>query len=239
MGRVNSAPAVPLLDTYQTRQRKGAMFLDPNANFDAQGQWPQDQGYFNQVPQSPAQYMGMQSIPGQGMVQYVPVMVPSPTGSPYLGPMQAPTLIHELQQRQQLGVEQRQLHRISQYTSQTPYPPNRYSQMPVSRPQSIYPDTRRSVYDSKSIYSNSSQQPTARPKLPSTNPVHRMSIMSNSSSGRYRASTYAGTGLGASNQSRRVSPMSLDDDADAGWESLRRKKEEMQARRMTRLQTAA
>lgn len=219
------------------------MFLDPNAPVEPQSQWmQQDQGYFNQVPVPPipAQFMGMQSVPGQGMVQYVPVMVPSPSGSPSLGPMQPPTLIHELHQRQQIGLEQRQLHRTSQYTSQPSYPNNRYSQMPVTRPQSIYPDARRSVYDQKSIYSNSSQQPTARPKLPSSNPAHRMSVMSNSSSARYRASTYAGTGLGVTSQSRRVSPSSLmDDDADGGWESLRRKKEEMQMRRMTRLQTAA
>jgi hypothetical protein len=63
--------------------------------------------------------------------------------------------------------------------------------------------------------------------------------MSNAQPGRYRASTYGGTGLG-------VSPKPLDprtvvstDDEDGGWEALRRKKEEMQARRMTRMQTAA
>ena len=251
--RANSTPSVPtLLDSYQTRQRKGAMFLDPN--IEVPGQIiSQEQPYFNQVP---AQYemMGMQAVPGhQGMIQYVPVMVTPPLGSPNLGPVQPPTLIQELHDRQQLGAQQRLLHRSSQFNLQHPqYPQQQQPQFqqfipshpslptPLSRPQSIYADPRRSFYDQKSIYSSSSQQPTARPKLPSTNPAHRFSSASNPTAnpGRYRASTYAGAGLGVTNPDRRVSPTNVDDD-DAGWESLRRKKEEMQARRMSRMQTAA
>jgi len=247
--RANSTPAVPtLLDSYQTRQRKGAMFLDPN--IEVPGQIiPQEQSYFNPH----YEMMGMQAVPGhQGMIQYVPVMVTPPLGSPNLGSVQPPTLMRELHDRQQFGAQQRLHNRSSQYNLQHPqYPPQQQQfqqfishplpSTPLSRPQSIYADPRRSFYDQKSIYSSSSQQPTARPKLPSTNPAHRFSSASNPTAnpGRYRASTYAGAGLGVTNPDhRRVSPTNVDDD-DAGWESLRRKKEEMQARRMSRMQTAA
>ena len=250
--RTNSTPAVPtLLDSYQTRQRKGAMFLDPNIEVPGQVM-PHDQSYFSQVP-SRYEMMGMQPVPGQGMIQYVPVMVAPPLGSPGLGPPQPPTLMQELHDRQQFVAQQRLLHRSSQLNLQHPqYPQTKQQQIqqfmasnpfppiPLSRPQSIYADPRRSFYDQKSIYSSSSQQPTARPKLPSANPVHRFSSASNPTSnpGRYRASTYAGAGLEGTNSSRGVSSANVDND-DAGWESLRRKKEEMQARRMSRMQTAA
>ena len=252
--RANSTPAVPtLLDSYQTRQRKGAMFLDPNIEIPGQV-IPQEQSYFNQVP-GHYEMMGMQAVPGhQGMIQYVPVMVTPPLGSPNLGSNHPQTLMQELHDRQQFVAQQRLMHRSSQFNLQHPQqfpqqqqqisqfiPSHSLPQTPLSRPQSIYADPRRSFYDQKSIYSSSSQQPTARPKLPSTNPAHRFSSASNPAAnpGRYRASTYAGDGLGVTNSDhRRVSPTNVDDE-DAGWESLRRKKEEMQARRMSRMQTAA
>ena len=266
-GRANSTPTVPLLESYQTRQRKGALFLDPNQQaIEMSNQMmPQDQSYFNR-PTSQYEIMGMQPVPGQGMIQYVPVVVTQPlASSPSLPQMQPPTLMQELYERQQIGVQQRQMTaaRISQYALQYPPPPMTPQQpmmsqqammsqqslvshhplhpTPISRPQSVYHDPRRSIYDQKSIYSSTSQQPTARPKLPSSNPAHRHSSIPNSvAPGRYRASTYGGAGLGVSQSTDRVvSPPSPDNDDDAGWESLRRKKEEMQARRMSRMQTAA
>ena len=157
-------------------------------------------------------------------------------GSPQLTPMQAPTLMQELQGRQQYGMQQHQ--RMSQLPPQPPpqmRPVQKFPQVMPSRPQSIYPTSRQLVYDQKSLYSLSSQQPTARPKLPSTNPAYRLSTMSSNSSqpGRYRASTYDTSTLGVTPQLR----ISASDD-DEGWEGLRRKKEQMQARRMTRLQAA-
>lgn len=188
--------------------------------------------------------MGMQPIHNQGVIQYVPVMVSppigspmgSPAGSPILTPMQPPTLMHEMQNRQQYGTQQRQ--RMSQYAPQVPphvHPAQRFPQGIQSRPQSFYPTSRQSVYDQKSLYSLSSQQPTPRPKLPSTNPAYRLSSISsnNSQPGRYRASTYGNSTLGVTPKL----PVSASDD-DEGWEALKRKKEQMQARRMTRLQAA-
>ena len=244
-GRSNSSPAIPLLDSYQTRQRKGALFLDPNQPVETPNQMmAPDQSYFNRPP-TQYEMMGMQPVHGQGMIQYVPVVVTPPLGSPSLPPMHPQTLMQELYDRQQLAVQQRQMNRMSQYALQYPQQPlvsnHPLPQASISRPQSIYQDPRRSFYDQKSIYSTSSQQPTARPKLPSTDPAHRPSSMSNSGvqPGRYRASTYGGAGLGVSQSTdHHVSPTPPDDD-DAGWESLRRKKEEMQARRMSRMQTAA
>ena len=147
--------------------------------------------------------IGMQPIHNQ-TIQYVPVMVSppigspmgSPAGSPILTPMQPPTLMHEMQNRQQYGTQQRQ--RMSQYAPQVPqhvHPAQRFPQGIQSRPQSFYPNSRQSVYDQKSLYSLSSQQPTPRPKLPSTNPAYRLSSISsnNSQPGRYRASTYGNT----------------------------------------------
>lgn len=243
-GRTASAPAVPLLDTYRTRQRKGASYMGPNVSFDSRPQiMGNEQSYFSQVP---GQYdmMGMQPIHNQGLIQYVPVMVSphigspigSPMGSPQLTPMQQPTLMHELQGRQQYGMQQHQ--RMSQYAPQPPphiHPVQRFPQGMQSRPQSIYPTSRQSVYDQRSIFSLSSQQPTPRPKLPSTNPAYRLSTVSSNSSqpGRYRASIYDTSGLGVKPQLR----MSASED-DEGWEGLKRKKEQMQARRMTRLQAA-
>lgn len=248
---INSPPPVPLLDSYHTRQRKGAMFVDSNAAMvdTPIPMVPQDQSYFNQRPASQYEVIGMQPVPGQGMIQYVPVVVNPALGSPNVAPMQPPTLMHELIDRQ-YGA-QRQLSRMSQYIPQyqqtpvitppLPPPPPPPPQISVARPLSIYQDPRRSIYDQKSIYSSTSQQPTARPKLPSNNPAYRTSTASNSNarrSGRYRASTYAGSGLGAQGTDPHASPTAPDED-DAGWESLRRKKEEMQARRMSRMQTAA
>jgi hypothetical protein len=150
--------------------------------------------------------------------------------------MQPPTLMHELQSRQQYGMQQRQ--RMSQYPLQPPpqvHPSQRFSRSLSSRPQSIYPTSRQSVYDQKSLFSLSSQQPTPRPKLPSANPAYRFSTMSSNSSqpGRYRVSTYGGGGLGVTPQLQ----ISTSDE-DEGWEALKRKKEQMQARRMTRLKAA-
>ena len=266
-GRANSSPTVPLLDSYQTRERKGALFIDPSQQtMEMSNQMmPQDQSYFNR-PTSQYQMLGMQPVPGQGMIQYVPVVVTPPLASSHSLPqMQPATLMQELYDRQQNAAQQRQIvtARVSQYAIQYPQPPmipqqpmmSQQAMMsqqslisqhplppnPISRPQSIYHDPRRSFYDQKSIYSFSSQQPTARPKLPSSNPAHRLSTMSNSAApGRYRASTYAGSDLGVSpSTDRLVAPTSPETDDDAGWESLRRKKEEMQARRMSRMQTAA
>src|SRR5277367_6802251 len=113
--------------------------------------------------------MGMQAVPGhQGMVQYVPVMVTPPLGSQNLGPTQPGTLMQELYDRQQFGAQQRLIHRSSQYNlQQAQYaqqqqfpqymPSHHLPPAPVSRPQSIYADPRRSFYDQKSIYSSSSQ----------------------------------------------------------------------------------
>jgi len=244
MGRTASSPSIPLLDTYQTRQRKGASFLDPNAVFNSHTQaLGPEQSYFSQIP-GQYQMMGMQPIHNQGVIQYVPVMVSppigspmgSPAGSPILTPMQPPTLMHEMQNRQQYGTQQRQ--RMSQYAPQVPphvHPAQRFPQGIQSRPQSFYPTSRQSVYDQKSLYSLSSQQPTPRPKLPSTNPAYRLSSISsnNSQPGRYRASTYGNSTLGVTPKL----PVSASDD-DEGWEALKRKKEQMQARRMTRLQAA-
>jgi len=234
------------------------LFLDPNqqAMEMSNQMMSQDQSYSNR-PTSQYEMLGMQPVPGQGMIQYVPVVVTPPLASSHSLPqMQPATLMQELYDRQQSATQQRQMvaTRMSQYAlqypqptmipqqpmmsqqsliSQPPLPPT-----PISRPQSIYHDPRRSFYDQKSIYSSSSQQPTARPKLPSSNPAHRLSSMSNSAApGRYRASTYAGSGLPSTD--RLVAPPSPENDDDAGWESLRRKKEEMQARRMSRMQTAA
>jgi hypothetical protein len=245
--RTNSTPAIPLIDSYQSRQRKGALFLDPNQPVETPNQiMSQDQGYFNR-PATQYEMMGMQPIHNQGMIQYVPVVVTP--GSSTLQPMQPQTLMQELYDRQQLGVQQRQLNRVSQYALQ--YPPQQQPvminsnhslpQIPVTRPQSVFQDPRRSFYDQKSIYSSSSQQPTARPKLPSPNPAYRHSAASTSGAqpGRYRASTYAGAGLDLSDSASPRVPPILPDNDDPGWESLRRKKEEMQARRMTRMQFAA
>ena len=243
-GRTPSASAAPLLDTYQTRQGRGSTFLGPNVSFNSHPQiMGQEQSYFSQFP---GQYemMGMQPVHNQGLIQYVPVMVSpplgspmgSPAGSPQLGPMQPPTLIRELQGRQQYGTQQRQ--RMSQYPPQpAPHAQSfqRFPQGVPSRPQSVYPSPRQSIYDQQSLYSLSSQQPTPRPKLPSTNPAYRLSTMSSNSSqpGRYRASTYDSSSLAVTPQLR----ISASDD-DEGWEALKRKKEQMQARRMTRLQAA-
>lgn len=239
-GAVNSAPAVPLLQSYETRQRKGAMFLDPNVEMPNQMLAPEP-SYFSPVP---GQYeaMAMQPVPAQGVIQYVPVVVGSPVGTP-LTSMHPPTLIQELHDRQQLAAQHRLASRMSQYNLHQPQPmyPTQPSPQPVfPRPVSVYNAPRRSFYDQKSIYSSASQQPTARPKLPSTNPAHRMTIANtNSQPGRYRASTYGGSGLGVTQSlNRRVSPVSPDDD-DEGWEALRRKKEEMQMRRISKMQTAA
>ena len=264
--RNNSTPTVPLLDSYQTRQRKGALFLDPNQQaIEMSNQMmPRDQYYIDR-PTSQYEIMGMQPVPGQGMIQYVPVVVTPPLPSSHSLPqMQPATLMQELYDRQHIAAQQRQMMtaRMSQYALQYPQQPmipqqpmmSQQAMMsqqslvshhpphptPISRPQSIYHDPRRSFYDQKSIYSTSSQQPTPRPKLPSSNPAHRHSSMSNSAApGRYRASTYAGAGLDVSQSTSHVSPTSPDKDDDGGWESLRRKREEMQARRMSRMQTAA
>jgi hypothetical protein len=232
------------------------MFLDSNAAMvDMPNPMiPQDQSYFNQVPPTQYEVIGMQPVPGQGMIQYVPVMVNPNLSSPNVAPMQPPTLMQELIDRQ---YAHRQVSRMSQYIPQYqappvvspsypplpphPPPPPPPQQIPVARPLSIYQDPRRSFYDQKSIYSSTSQQPTARPKLPTTNPAYRLSTASNSNAqrtGRYRASTYVGSGPGAQGADPRVSPTAPDDE-DAGWESLRRKREEMQARRMSRMQAAA
>ena len=264
-GRPNSSTTVALLDSYQTRERKGAQFLDPNQQvMDMSNQtMSQDQSFLNR-PSSQYEIMGMQPVMNvQGMIQYVPVVVTPHLGSsPSLPQMQPGTLMQELYERQQIGAQQRQMNRMSQYALQYPQQPATFQQQlmnpqipqqsfipnhppppptAISRPQSVYHDPRRSFYDQKSIYSSTSQQPTARPKLPSTNPSHRMSTASNSGSqpGRYRASTYAGAGLTIpQTPDLGVSPTSQDEE-DAGWESLRRRKEEMQARRMSRMQTAA
>lgn len=243
-GRTPSSSTVPLLDTYQTRQGRGSTFLGPNVGFNSHSQFMgQEQSYFGQVP---GQYemMGMQPVHNQGLIQYVPVMVSpplgssmgSPAGSPRLAPIQPPTLMQELHGRQQYGTQQRQ--RMSQYPPQPSshaQPAQRFLQGMPSRPQSIYPSPRQSIYDQKSLYSLSSQQPIPRPKLPSTNPAYRLSTMSSNSSqpGRYRTSTYDAPGLAVTPQLR----ISASDD-DEGWEALKRKKEQMQARRMTRLQAA-
>jgi len=242
--RMNSAPTVTLLQSYQTRQRKGAMFLDPNADVEIPSQMmAQEPSYFTH---GPGQYevMGMQPVPAQGMIQYVPVMVTSPVTSPSLAPMQPPTLMQELHDRQQFGAQRQLQSRMSQYNLQAPQPmytSQPSPQIPIPRPPSVYHDPRRSFYDQRSIYSSTSQQPTARPKLPSSNPAHRMSTIANNNNqpGRYRASAHGGSGFGTTQSlNRRVSPTSPDDD-DEGWESLRRKKEEMAMRRMSRMQTAA
>jgi len=241
-GRTNSSPSIPLLQTYQTRQRKGAAFMDPSVNAAAPSPaMSPDPSYFSPIP---AQYevMGMQPVPGQGMIQYVPVMVTPPLASPSLGQMQPPTLMHDLHHRQQLAAQQLQMSRMSQVGLQNLYQQHQMQpppQPPVARPQSIYHDARRSIYDQKSIYSTASQQPTARPKLPSTNPAYRLSTVSSGASGRYRASTYGGQGLGVTNSVPDIPRIPSSPDEDEGWDSLRRKKMEMQARRMSRMQTAA
>ena len=240
--RTNSTSSVPLLNMYQTNGNKGASFMDPRMEQQPQSPMlPPEQSYFNQMP---VQYetMGMQAVPGvaPGMIQYVPVVVSPPMSS---HGFQQPTLMQELQERQQFGAQQRQFVRMSQYVQQqpgmyAPPPPTAISppappphQTPmVARPPSMYHDPRRSFYDAKSIYSTTSQSPTARPKLPSTNPAYRLSTATTNT--RYRA---------YSNAAPKATPsrVNLNDDDDADWDALRRKKEEMQARRLTRLSTAA
>ena len=263
-GRTNSAPAIPLLQTYQTRQRKGAAFMDPSlANVGpvspVMTPTMPDPSYFSPVP-GHYEVMGMQPVPGQGMVQYVPVMVTPPMGSPSLGVMQPPTLMQDLQTRQQLAAQHRSMTRMSQmnlanlYQQQqmqqmqpqqpqqiiAPQPRQPVPQLPVIRPPSIYHDAHRSTYDQKSIYSTASQQPMARPKLPSTNPAYRLSTASSGTSGRYRASTYGVSGLGVTDSlTPHVPVIPIGTDDDEGWDSLRRKKMEMQARRMSRMPAVA
>ena len=278
--RANSSPTIPLLDLYQSRDGKGSVYLNPSqiqaqqAQIANQMMAAQEQAYFNQMTYD---VMGMQPVPtGPGMIQYVPVVVTPPAQSPSLGSSPSQTLFHQVIDRQQANEQIRQ-GRVSQvpqpqYPAQYPPappppmipaspPPHPMSrpesayQRPQSvyqRPKSIYQDSRRSIYDQKSIYSHFSQQPTARPKLPSTNPAYRVSTVSNSAgrspaaSGRYRASIYAGAGAGISNVAAQSSPdltaspiNPADDDDDDGWNALLQKKQEMAARRITRMQTTA
>src|SRR5438046_10473186 len=112
------------------------------------------------------------------MIQYVPVVVTPPLESSHSLPqIQPATLMQELHDRQQSATQQRQMvaTRMSQYALQYPQPTmipqqpmmSQQAMMsqqslisqpqlpptPISRPQSIYHDPRRSRYDQKSIYS--------------------------------------------------------------------------------------
>jgi len=278
--RANSSPAVPLLDLYQSRDGKGSVYLNPSqiqaqqAQIASQMMAAQEQAYFNQMSYD---VMGVQPVPtGPGIIQYVPVVVTPPSASPSLASSQPQTIFHQVIDRQQANEQIRQ-GRVSQvaqpqYPAQHPpappppvipaSPPTHPMPRPQSayqrpqsvyqRPKSIYQDPRRSIYDQRSIYSHSSQQPTARPKLPSTNPAHRVRSASNSAggsaaaAGRYRASIYADATVGVSNVASQSSPdltaspiIPADDDDDDGWNALLQKKQEMAARRMTRMQAAA
>jgi hypothetical protein len=243
--RSNSTPSVPLLETYQTRQRKGAMFLDPNMAVETPGM---ETGYFGD---GPYEMMGMQGVTNPGMIQYVPMMIAPPA----LAPMQ-PTLMQNLQMRQQARMST--MNPSAQYQQQAPQPqfqqqypqfqpqqftppyaalPQRpYSAAYAPRPQSVYsPQARHTIYDQQSLYSINSQQPTARPKLPTQNPAYRLSTMS-TSAGRYRGSTY---GVPTPQPVVPSTSRPATEEEDSGWEALRRKKQEMQARRVSRMPATA
>ena len=240
------------------------MFLDPNqqAVETSNQMMPQDQSYFNR-PTSQYEIMGMQPVPGQGMIQYVPVVVTPPLASPisstnatsnthariirtstnwrstasndtrmsqYALQYPPPAIPQQPMMSQQAMMSQQSL-----VTSSPPSNPHLSSTIRLSRPSSLILRSKINLFfifpttycpSKTSLFKSSIQTQFDAPI-----PLHLVDIV--------QARMLVLVSVYLQSTDHRCIPNSHRIDDDDGWESLRRKKEEMQARRMSRMQTAA